>query len=149
MKKILLLSSIFLATYFLFPKGARYQLVKKRVIKQKRNIASIKPSIKKITTKKIQTKVLPEIKNKFFNHINKDSKVTIYKKKEIPYTFNKKTITASVVQVKIKKSNGTQSSFDALVNEKNGNIIRTWNQTLFEKNTSFKISAKGKEFYSN
>ena len=102
---------------------------------------------KKTTTVKPQR--LKSIKNTFFTSLPQDASVSILKKKEIFLNHNSRRIKASHVIVRIKTQEGKNSSFEAMVNEKTSQVIRTWNQTKFETDQSVKISARGKEFYSN
>lgn len=106
---------------------------------------------KKVPEKNKVKKVLKytEIKNEYFTQHSKNLNVSVSKINDSKISINGKLTKVAHVLVRANKKNGPTSSYEALVNPKTKQVYRTWNQTKFETNKDFKISAAGLEYNSN
>ncbi len=128
-------------------KQKKSQLVRKT--KYKKNSKEKGPLLSSKKTQLVpQVQIDKDIKNIYFANTSKELDIKISKVKETSIKVNGRSKTVNHVIVKTKKKTGPTSSFEALVDPKSNVVYKTWNQTRFETNKTFKIKAAGLEFYS-
>lgn len=162
-KKLIFIASISVILIFLFS-YLKKNLSEKQKIHEKREKKEIVPKKQSMPLEIIQKKKEEEkrVKNNK-NHVlfkkvidnlkklqNENEKLDIKITDMGSITLKKFNyeIAAKKVLVTLKKETGEISKYNALINEKTGAILKTWNRPRFENNSSTELKAQGQELPS-
>jgi len=120
----------------------------KTTLKKKRNIASLSPKTNK-ENKDLKFKNTPhkdwqkKMAKNVMRFLDLETKLFVQKMNEIIYKEKGTAIYAQNVHIKFVTSKGKHYSYNALVNQESGEIIKTWNKINHEGigHERFKMSA--------
>ena len=96
----------------------------------KREIASVRSDLKPLNkvTDDWEEKLISKLKQ----NLPDDTQLEILEKKPTIHKKHKNVLHAHKVKIKLKRADGLESSFTALVSSSSGNILQTWNRTHYE-----------------